>query len=64
MDKLTLKKLYNTEFSELYGKLQMNAELSEVELEKILSVGIFLTRLDNKNLQRLGYRLFLLYSKN
>lgn len=63
MDKLTLKKLYNTEFSELYGKLQMNAELSEVELEKILSVGIFLTRLDNKNLQRLGYRLFLLYSK-
>ena len=63
MDELTLKKLYNTEFPELYGKLQINARLSEVELEKILSVGIFLTRLDNKNLQRLGYRLFLLYDK-
>ena len=63
MDKLTLKKLYNTEFPELYEKLQMNAELSEVELEKILSVGIFLTGLDDKNLQKLGYRLFLLYSK-
>ena len=63
MDKLTLKKLYNTTFPELYRKLQMNAGLSEVDLEKILSVGIFLTRLDSDNLQMLGYRLFLLYSK-
>lgn len=63
MDKLTLRKLYNTEFSELYKKLQICVELSDIELEKILSIGIFLTGLDNKNLQRLGYRLFLLYSK-
>ena len=63
MDKLTLKKLYNTEFPELYGSLLMNEELPKVELEKILSVGIFLARLENKNLQRLGYRLFLLYAK-
>lgn len=63
MNKLTLKKLYNTEFQELYKKLQIGIELSDEELEKILSIGIFLTGLDNKNLQRLGYRLFLLYSK-
>ena len=63
MDKLTLRKLYNTEFPELYKKLQIGIELSDEELEKILSIGIFLTGLDNKNLQRLGYRLFLLYSK-
>lgn len=63
MDKLTLRKLYNTEFPELYKKLQMGVELSDIELEKILSIGIFLARLDDKNLQRLGYRLFLLYSK-
>lgn len=63
MDKLTLRKLYNTEFPELYKKLQIGVELSDIELEKILSIGIFLTRLDNKNLKRLGYRLFLLYSK-
>lgn len=63
MDKLTLRKLYNTEFPELYKKLQIGVELSDIELEKILSIGIFLTRLDNKNLQILGYRLFLLYSK-
>lgn len=63
MDKLTLRKLYNTEFPELYKKLQMDVELSDIELEKILTIGIFLARLDNKNLNRLGYRLFLLYSK-
>ena len=63
MDKLTLRKLYNTEFPELYKKLQIGIELSDEELEKILSIGIFLTKSDNKNLQRLGYRLFLLYSK-
>lgn len=63
MDKLTLRKLYNTEFPELYKKLQIGVELSDIELEKILSIGIFLARLDNKNLQRLGYRLFLLYGK-
>lgn len=63
MDKLTLRKLYNTEFPELYKKLQIGIELSDEELEKILSIGIFLTGLDNKNLQKLGYRLFLLYSK-
>ena len=63
MDKLTLRKLYNTGFPELYKKLQIDVELSDIELEKILSIGIFLIRLDNKNLQRLGYRLFLLYSK-
>ena len=60
MDKLTLKKLYNTEFPELYGKLLIGVELSDIELEKILSIGIFLIGLEDKNLQKLGYRLFLL----
>ena len=34
MDKLTLRKLYNTEFPELYKKLQIGVELSDIELEK------------------------------
>ena len=63
MEKLTLKKLYNTEFHILYEKLQKNEELSKLELEKVLSIGIFLTGLEDKNLQKLGYRLFLMYSK-
>jgi DEAD/DEAH box helicase len=63
VDKLTLGKLYNTKFPELYKKLQIGVEISNIELEKILSIGIFLARLENENLQKLGYRLFLLYSK-
>lgn len=64
MDKLTLKKLYNTRFPKLYEKLQRNENLSKEELEKILSIAIFLISLDNEKLQSLGYRLFLLYSKS
>jgi putative DEAD/DEAH box helicase len=63
VDRLTLRKLYNTDFLGLCKKLNIGVELSNIELEKILSIGIFLTKLCDKNLQRLGYRLFLLYSK-
>lgn len=63
MNKLTLKKLYNTDFPKLYEKLQKNEALSDEELEKILSIGLFLVNLDDNDLQSLGYRLFLLYSK-
>ena len=63
MEKLTLKKLYNTNFPQLYNKLQSGMNLTEEELEQILSIGIFLTSLEDKKLQSLGYRLFLLYSK-
>lgn len=63
MDRLTIKKLYNTEFPKLYEKILKNEEVSELELEKILSIGIFLVGLDDKKLQKLGYRLFLLYSR-
>lgn len=63
MDKLTLKKLYNTEFVDLYEKLQKDSDLSETELEKVLSIGLFLVGLDDIILQNLGYRIFLLYSK-
>lgn len=63
MDKLTLKKLYNTSFPNLYEKLQKNEDLSKKDLEKVLSIAIFLIGLENEKLQGLGYRLFLLYSK-
>ena len=53
MDKLTLRKLYNTEFPELYKKLQIGVELSDMELEKILTVRIFLIRMEHENHQKL-----------
>jgi hypothetical protein len=63
MSELTLHELYNTVFPELYWKLLKNEVLSGVELETLLAIGIFLVGAKNKNLQMLGYRLFLMYSK-
>lgn len=63
MNKLTLKKLYNTNFFNLYKKLLQNNDISESELEKILGIGIFLVGKKDVHLQNLGYRIFLLYSK-
>lgn len=54
MDRLTLRKLYNTEFSRLYEKILKNEDLSDLELEKVLSIGIFLVGLEDTNLQKLG----------
>ncbi len=63
MEKLTLKKLYNTEFPQLYWKFFKNEEVSDEEIEAILAIGLYLVGLENNNLNKLGYRLFLLYSK-
>ena len=63
MNKLTLRKLYNINFFNLYKKLLQNNDISESELEKILGIGIFLVGTKDVHLQNLGYRIFLLYSK-
>ncbi len=62
MDKLTLKKLYNTNFPNIYWKLLRDEELSKNELETILAIGIYLVGLNNEIFQKFGYRLFLMYS--
>lgn len=63
MSELTLEKLYNTKFSELYKRLLKNKKLNNKELEKILSIGIILVCLDDEKLNRLGYKIFLLYTR-
>lgn len=62
MDKLTLKKLYNTDFPKIYWTLLRNEKLQENELETILAVGLYFIGLNNTIFQKFGYRLFLLYS--
>ena len=62
MDKLTLKKLYNTDFPKIYWKLLRDDELQDNELESILAIGLYFIGLDNVIFQKFGYRLFLLYS--
>lgn len=60
---LTLKKLYNTGFPDLYYKFLKQEITDESDLEKILSLAIYFVCLDNKELIKLGYRLFILYSQ-
>lgn len=62
MNKLTLKKLYNTNFFNLYEKLLIN-DMLDFEVTKILAIGIFLVGAEDVHLQNLGYRIFLLYTK-
>ena len=64
MDKLTLRKLYNTDFPTLYWKILRNVDsISDFDYETILALGTFLINLEDDSLQKLGYRLFLMYSK-
>lgn len=64
MERLTLKKLYSTNFQKLYWKLLTNSEdLSVDEYKQVLAIGIFFIGLDNAIFKEFGYRLFLLYSK-
>lgn len=65
MKTLTLKRLYNTEFNSLYWKFLSNPEsMNSKELEVLLSLGTYFVGLEDESIQKLGYRIFLLYSKN
>lgn len=65
MKTLTLKRLYNTEFKDLYWKFLTSPDsVTAKELEVLLSLGVYFVGLGDESIQKLGYRIFLLYSKN
>ena len=62
---LTLRRLYKTKFKHLYWKLLSTPEnITSKEFEVLLSLGIYFVSLKDEAIQKLGYRIFLLYSKN
>lgn len=62
---LTLRRLYNTKFKHLYWKLLSTPEnITSKDFEVLLSLGIYFVSLKDEAIQKLGYRIFLLYSKN
>lgn len=63
MKKLTINKLYNTNFPDLYEKLILNEELSDIDITKIVSLACFFINLEDDIIKLLGYRLILLYTK-
>ena len=64
MKKLTLKRLYNTIFKDFYTKLLVSPKEVNTEYwSGVLALALYFVSLDERNIQKLGYRLFLIYSK-
>ncbi len=64
MNQLTLRKLKNTDFPNLYKKLLTAGHLTNQELRTVLALIISFLGFDDKHINDLGYRMLLLYSKN
>ncbi|MCE7626426.1 DEAD/DEAH box helicase [Vibrio fluvialis] len=61
---LTLLRLLNTSFNELYNSLLLNEKIEPSDYLKLLSIAIVLTNQDEVSLKRLAYRIVLKYSLN
>ncbi|MTJ02162.1 DEAD/DEAH box helicase [Idiomarina piscisalsi] len=61
---LTLSRLLNTSFTELYNSLLLNEKIESSDYFKLLSIAIVLTNQDEIALKRLAYRIVLKYSLN
>lgn len=62
MKDLTLKRLKNTNFEDLYKKLLIGGEsLTKIEYKKLLSLAIIFINENDPNIFKLGYRIIVLY---
>lgn len=62
MSELTIRRIKNTEFLNLYSKLITNAEVSYCEREKLLEIAIIFINSQDLYVKRLGYRIIVVYS--
>lgn len=58
---LTLQRLKNTDFPSIYKNLLTNASSAEVDYHTLLSLAVILINSTNIFVQRLGYRMIVLY---
>lgn len=63
-NELTLLRLKNTVFPELYSRYMLNEDLPLHDMEKLLSVAVYLVNIENVTLQHLGYRIIVDYCNN
>lgn len=64
MNSLTLRKIKNIKgFTDIYKKVLLSRKLTEIELEKLLSISILLLGSESEEVFRLGYRLILIYAQ-
>lgn len=61
MRELTIKKLKNTKFKELYLSFMRGSDLNDEGIVKLLAVAVILLNHTSPEIQRLGYRIILFY---
>ncbi|MCV2523353.1 DEAD/DEAH box helicase [Bacillus velezensis] len=62
MKSLSLGRLKNTKFSELFKKLALEKNLTDIEYKKLLSLAIIFINEKDENIFKLGYRIIVFYS--
>lgn len=62
MSDLSIRKIKNTSFPALYKKLLIGEILTEKEQEKLLQIAVIFINSDNLYVNRLGYRIIVLFS--
>lgn len=58
---LTLARIRNTNFSQLYEKFVLDKEITLTEKQKILTIATIFLNSKNKDVQNWGYRIILMY---
>jgi len=61
MEELTIRKLANTKFKDLYFQLLKGDELDSSEIVKLLAIAVLLLNHAAPEIRRLGYRIVLFY---
>lgn len=61
MQELTIRKLANTKFKDLYFRLLSKAEMEDSEVVKLLAIAVLLLNHQTLEIRRLGYRIILFY---
>ena len=61
---LSIRRLFNTSFNDLYEKLVLGQHLESTEFVKLLSIAVILANQSDLELNRLGYRIVLLYGNS
>ena len=61
MKELTLNRLRNTSFPDLFKSLALGKNMKDIEIEKLLSLAVVFINTSNQDISRLGYRIIVFY---
>ena len=61
MQELTIKKLANTRFKDLYFQLLKAEDMEDADVVKLLAIAVLLLNHETPEIKRLGYRIILFY---